>query len=195
MAHIRGEKVGALRHDVTQTVQQRDDYLNLILLCPTHHTMVDRPENLAKYSAEYLHEIKAAHEACIHAKLEGGHKVGSKAAVAALIVPLLAENHVIWQQYGPTSELARKNPHSDAASAVWVEERLSTIVPNNRRISDLIGKGKAQFEAGEQEPIAAFLIHARSYEQWVQDEIPYHAVLRFPQAFEELMKGSAVAGA
>ena len=52
MAHIRGEKAGALRHDETQTVQQRDDYLNLILLCPTHHTMVDRPENLAKYSVE-----------------------------------------------------------------------------------------------------------------------------------------------
>jgi hypothetical protein len=33
MAHIRGEKKGANRHDVSQTAKERDSYANLILLC------------------------------------------------------------------------------------------------------------------------------------------------------------------
>src|SRR3546814_14625787 len=44
---------------------ERDDYRNLILLCPTHHTLIDRKENEAAYPVELLLEMKAAHEARI----------------------------------------------------------------------------------------------------------------------------------
>ncbi|ESZ12407.1 hypothetical protein X735_22560 [Mesorhizobium sp. L2C085B000] len=65
---------------------------------------------------------------------------------------------------------------------------MSVIVPNNRKIASLLDEHKAQFDAGEQEAVAAFLIHARSYEQWVEDAIPYAAVKRFPMKFDELVR-------
>ena len=55
MAHIRGEKPGANRHDPDQTALQRNDYQNLILLCPTHHTRIDRKENEAIFPVSYTH--------------------------------------------------------------------------------------------------------------------------------------------
>jgi hypothetical protein len=43
-AHIKGEKLGAARYDPAQCDEERDGYDNRILLCPTHHTMVDSNE-------------------------------------------------------------------------------------------------------------------------------------------------------
>ena len=40
MAHVCGEKPGASRYNADQAAAERDDYQNLILLCPTHHTLI-----------------------------------------------------------------------------------------------------------------------------------------------------------
>lgn len=194
MAHICGDQPGSNRHDPAQTPQQRDDYQNLILLCPTHHTLIDRRENEERFSMGLLLQMKADHEACIHSRLEST-PARDGPGLAREIVPLLAENHQVWLTYGPRSEFARKNPHSDAAFALWLSERLTTIVPNNRRISEILKAGRGAFAPEEQEVVALFMIHARSYERWVQDEISYEGVARFPEKFEALIKETALAGA
>jgi hypothetical protein len=193
MAHICGDQPGSNRHYAAQTPQQRDDYQNLILLCPTHHTLIDRPENVKRFPADLLLRMKADHEAFIHSRIEIAPP-RDKSELAREIAPLLTENHQVWLNYGPRSEIARKNPHSDAAYAVWLSERLTTIVPYNRRISEMLKAGNQAFAPDEQEAIALFLIHARSYEMWVQDEISYDGVTRFPQEFEALIKETAIAG-
>ncbi|MBU0538393.1 MAG: HNH endonuclease, partial [Gammaproteobacteria bacterium] len=45
MAHIKGNKPGSNRYDQSQSNTERDSYENLILLCPTHHTLIDKEEN------------------------------------------------------------------------------------------------------------------------------------------------------
>lgn len=192
MAHICGDRPGANRHDANQTPQQRDDYQNLILLCPTHHALIDRPEIEKRFSMDVLFQMKIAHEERIRSSIEILPAAG-KPEVARQILPLLAENHQVWLNYGPRSEIARKNPHSEAA-AMWLSERLTTIVPNNRRISEMLKVSKLAFAPHEQEVIATFMIHARSYEQWVQDDISYEGVIRFPDKFEIMIKESAFAG-
>ncbi|HAD87362.1 MAG TPA: hypothetical protein DCG48_08375 [Rhodospirillaceae bacterium] len=52
MAHIRGEKPGANRHDPKQSTDERNGYENLILLCPSHHALIDKPENVGEYPVE-----------------------------------------------------------------------------------------------------------------------------------------------
>jgi HNH endonuclease len=187
MAHIRGEKPGANRHDPGQTDAERDDYQNLILLCPTHHTLIDRPENESVHTVATLHKVKAAHEAQVLQRLDD-HEFKTSVELVRAILPLLEENRQSWTQYGPISELARDQPHNESVHAVWVSERLSVIVPNNRKIANLLNKNNSLFNAGEQEAVVAFLIHARSYEQWVEDAIPYAAVKRFPMQFDELVR-------
>ena len=194
MAHICGDKPGANRHDASQTDSQRDDYQNLILLCPTHHTLIDRKENETVYTVEILHAMKAEHEARVLERLDQD-PMPTKQDIALAILPLLEENRQSWAQYGPISELARTQPHNESAYAVWMSERLSVIVPNNRKIAVQIEEHRSLFDAGEQGVVTAFLLHVRSYEQWVEDAIPYAAVKRFPVEFDDLIRGLADGGA
>jgi len=194
MAHVCGDKPGANRHDPNQTDAERDDYQNLILLCPTHHRIIDRKENEAVYTVAALHAMKAEHEARVLERLDEG-RMPTKEEIARSILPFLEENRQSWAQYGPLSELAQTQPHNEAAHAVWVSERLSVIVPNNRKITGLLEPHKLAFNAQEQVAIAAFLIHARSYERWVEDTIPYAGVKRFPLEFDDLIRGIADASA
>lgn len=61
-AHIKGDKPGSPRYDIRQTPEERDSYANRILLCPNHHTEIDRV-NAEKYSVEDLLKMKSDHEA------------------------------------------------------------------------------------------------------------------------------------
>jgi hypothetical protein len=187
MAHIRGDKLGSNRHDPDQTDTERDDYQNLFLLCPTHHRRIDRKENETVYSVEILSKMKARHEERVLERLDNVNQP-TKTELARLILQPLEENRQSWLQYGPMSDLARSEPHNYAARAVWLSERLSIVIPNNRKIAKLLNEHKAQFDAGEQGVIAAFLLHVRSYEKWVDDSIPYTAVKRFPAEFDELIR-------
>ena len=185
MAHIRGEKRGANRHDPSQSTEQRDGYANLILLCPTHHTLIDKPENAAAYSVNLLLNMKLQHNRDVEDRLKKtAYK--NKREVAKTVYSLLAQNHAVFNNYGPRSEIARKNPESDA-HAVWLSMRLSTIVPNNRRISEITAANANLFSAKEQPVLAAFEVHSKGYERWVQDETSYEGVVRFPAEFDKLM--------
>lgn len=194
MAHICGDKPGANRYDASQTDAERDDYQNLILLCPTHHTLIDRKENEAVYTVDTLHKMKTEHEARVLERLDQD-PMATKTDIARAMLPILEENRQSWEQYGPQSDLARTQPHNEEAHAVWMSERLSVIVPNNRKMAAEFDDHMGLFNAGEQATISAFLLHVRSYEQWVQDTIPYAAVKRFPIEFDNLMRRLADGGA
>ncbi len=188
MAHIKGKGKGSNRYDKNQTVKQRDSYENLILLCPNHHTLIDKPENENIYSVSVLTRMKIAHENSILKHLEV-LKSSSIEKIKDKIAIYLAENRQAWLQYGPLSDIAQKNPHSKELYAVWVSERLSTIVPNNRIIASLLKDNRNLFDKEYQAIISQFLAHVKSYEQWVKDEIPYQAVKQFPVDFEQLILG------
>lgn len=186
MAHIKGKKKGSNRYDETQTDSKRDSYENLILLCPNHHTLIDKSENEETFSVDVLLNMKRNHETTISRRLDSA-QISDAKELKDQIAIFLAENHQAWLQYGPLSENARKNPQSDEIYAIWLSERLSTIVPNNRMIVDLLDDHRKLLGRPDQGVVSQFLSHAKSYEKWVNDEIPYQAVLRFPVEFEKLI--------
>ena len=59
-AHIAGEQKTAARYDPLMSNDARNHYNNLIFLCPTHHTQIDKQP--AHFSVEWLHQRKALHE-------------------------------------------------------------------------------------------------------------------------------------
>ncbi|EGQ7914877.1 TPA: HNH endonuclease [Vibrio parahaemolyticus] len=188
MAHIKGNKPGSNRYDVGQSAVDRDAYENLILLCPTHHTLIDKAENETTYPVELLHEMKREHETFISTRLQGSI-IENIDQLKDKIAPYMAENYQAWEQYGPMSENAKKNPNSDQVYALWTSERLSTIVPNNREIAALVHENRELFSRRDQRVVSKFIQHVESYEQWVHDKIPYNAVQRFPSEFEDLILG------
>jgi hypothetical protein len=60
ICHIEGEKPGSPRYNSNMTDHQRNNFENLILLCPTHHAQIDKNQEL--YSVSYLKEMKSRHE-------------------------------------------------------------------------------------------------------------------------------------
>ncbi len=66
-AHIIGEKEDAARGISPLSLAERNSYANLILLCPTHHTEIDKlPED---YPVERLHKIKIDHQLWVEQSL------------------------------------------------------------------------------------------------------------------------------
>jgi hypothetical protein len=61
VCHIKGARPSSARYDPQQTDVERHAYNNLILMCPTHHTVIDDDEEA--YTVERLHKMKAEHEA------------------------------------------------------------------------------------------------------------------------------------
>lgn len=60
IAHIRARSEDGPRHDPDMTDDERDEFSNLMVLCPTHHTRIDK--NPEKYPPEKLEEWKEQHE-------------------------------------------------------------------------------------------------------------------------------------
>lgn len=60
-AHIRSPKTGGPRHDPDYDSSKLNSYENLILLCPTHHTIIDA-NNGAGYTVDQLVAIRKKHE-------------------------------------------------------------------------------------------------------------------------------------
>jgi len=71
MAHILARSTDGPRGDSTLTSDERNKYKNLILLCPTHHTEIDK--NFKDWPAEKLRIIKEKHEAWVSEQLNTGN--------------------------------------------------------------------------------------------------------------------------
>jgi hypothetical protein len=190
MAHICGEQSGSNRHNPLQTPTERDAYDNLILLCPNHHSLIDKPENEKEFTVELLQSMKKQHE-CFVSGLLDKPLFRNKHDVACYLYPLMKENHEVFINFGPHSEIARRNPESDA-HAVWLLERLTTIIPNNRRMLGIADTFCNLFGPSEQQTLVKFSLHVRSYERWVRDEISYEGVRRFPVEFDALVSELAL---
>jgi len=68
-AHIIAKEAEGPRGGSILTPEERDSYPNLILLCPTHHRLIDKSEG--DFPVEKLHIIKSSHELWIQSNLTG----------------------------------------------------------------------------------------------------------------------------
>jgi hypothetical protein len=73
IAHIVAESSDGPRGEDVLPLDKRDEYQNLILLCPTHHTIIDN--NPTEWTVERLKQIKQEHEKWVSIQLEQGNIV------------------------------------------------------------------------------------------------------------------------
>lgn len=178
MAHVIARSVDGPRG---RSSDSDDGYPNLILLCPTHHRLVDKaPEG--KFAVATLLQWKAEHEGRI-AKVLEAPVFHERALLDQFVRPLLAENHVCWSIYGPESDAAKRNPNS-TAGLFWPFRKLSLIVPNNRRLILAIQSNRTLFNNHEYRIAREFVEHAEGFERNCMT--PTEDVPRFPQAFGRL---------
>jgi hypothetical protein len=84
-AHIVAKEEDGPRGESPLTLEERNDYSNLILLCSHDHTRIDKAPQ--EYTVEFLHETKADHEAWVRETL--GSKVDANEVLWAKIVDQL----------------------------------------------------------------------------------------------------------
>ena len=70
IAHIVAMSPSGPRGDSALSPTDRDDYSNLLLLCPTHHALVD--SNPEEWTVEKLKLMKLEHERWVSSQLELG---------------------------------------------------------------------------------------------------------------------------
>jgi hypothetical protein len=90
-AHIRSSSKGGPRYDGGYSMDKVDTYENLILLCPTHHTLIDK-NNGSGFSVLCLEEMKRAHEGWVTERL--GVDGESERELSERMLALL----LIWEQ-------------------------------------------------------------------------------------------------
>lgn len=159
-----------------------DTYENMILLCPTHHRLVDKaPEN--EYPAEKLLEWKEEQERLVRESLKS-KEYSNPRDMAIAIKKLLIENHRIWKGFGPESQKAKENPLSNLYQ-IWNLKKLTTIVPNNKEIVNIIKTHKEMFEVEDYEVCCEFIEHSYVFEQSCYSRI--EDAKRFPKKFSEVI--------
>lgn len=119
-AHIVGDKEGSPRGQSPLTSDERDSYHNRILLCPNHHTEIDKSE--LDWPVERLHLLKSKHELWVTETLSEtlDHvKLASQTIVSSIIDSAVEncglEYWMAWTSYALSPEQE------------WTRERIQGI--------------------------------------------------------------------
>lgn len=129
MAHVISAGEKGPRTDLSLAISDKGSFENLILLCPTCHTKIDKAEK--EYSENLIKEWKNSH----------GNKINSIFNIRAFkdrdearqsVIPLLNENKTVFNIYGPMTD-ERYNPESEMPQR-WLSKIQQVILPNNRKL-------------------------------------------------------------
>lgn len=182
-----GFHVGEMAHVIAHSEQGprgqagggSDAYANLILLCPTCHRTVDKaPEGT--FPVEMLLRWKSDHEREIRNR-GVALKFGSIGELKAYVSRKLRENKAIYDEFGPHSEVAQRDPLSNLVE-VWALRKLSTMVPNNIAIINAVEGNIELIERPAEQAFLRFKNHATAWEQNQYGRLDSYPL--FPTEFE-----------
>lgn len=107
-----------------------------------------------------------------------------KVKICKEIKRILIENHRIFIDYGPRSEVALKNPLSNAYE-IWKKRKYEKIIPNNEKIVRIIEDNKEIFTIDEYETCYEFIEHANGFKKGC--DLIMEDLKQFPENFNEVI--------
>ncbi|PAQ00787.1 HNH endonuclease [Mesorhizobium mediterraneum] len=181
MAHVipHGE-AGPRRQDRPTGDFDPDTFENLILLCPTCHTKIDKdPESFPRH---ILLEWKQNHVANLAAK-QGIRSYEDRAQARAAVAGIMAENKAIWDKFAPEhGSDFEYDPESESAQS-WTQRMRSVILPNHYRAQAIIKANLGLATDDERRAFAEYQEHVRGLSERHVCGVAGRAI-RFPQAME-----------
>lgn len=139
LVHIVGERESAARGISKMPWADRNKAFNLMLLCPTHHRLVDRDP--ISYPVEVLYGMKAAHEAWVRERV-------SPDTVAEQAEAAVYGNAVDLAEGSLFSRWERITEHLIAAQPFWRNSDIERVRSFRRRIiTSLFPKKHPKLEA------------------------------------------------
>jgi hypothetical protein len=181
MAHVFSASNVGPRANKKLSEAERGAYENLILLCPTCHTIIDKAEE--EYPDSILREWKRSHREKIVERFVVAESP-SRSLARSAILPKLNENRTIFLKYGPETD-EKFNPES-GLPIIWRRKIQSTILPNNRYILHVLDANQKYLKEQEIETLEAFRQHVDDFEAYhlgISDE---HGV-QFPAEMNQIL--------
>lgn len=159
---------------------QLDSPENILLLCPSCHSLIDKiPSN---FPASQLYEWKKRHEGMI-IDLFSQFRVSTKVQLLALIKPILVENKLVFDTYGPSTD--RQGTTISDHKALWDRFSVEVIVPNNRKILQILTINEPLFTTQELQGVYQFKMHKESFEIAKVTNVRNASTTMFPTTFFE----------
>jgi hypothetical protein len=182
IAHIVAASDAGPRADAELSDEERGSFENLILLCPTCHTTIDKASK--DFPDTTVREWKHRHAERIAATFGVVEYPGRRDARRA-IDPALAENEAIFREYGSENEY-RSDPESELAD-VWKRKVLLQILPNNRRILAILDANRGLLRSSELTTLEDFRQHVDDLEARHLGEGRKGVGRRFPVEMETIL--------
>jgi hypothetical protein len=162
-----------------------DDPTNLVLLCPTCHTKVDKDP--AEYPTEMLFGLKTKRAAAV-ARVGGVIIYGTRAEARTAVEEILRQNHETFNQFGPNSDNGSL-PTLEAA-AKWRELVLTEIVPQNELLVSIVQVNKDLASAADRLAAEHLRAHTRDLAAKHHGDPLLAPSQKFPRAAEDIFSGS-----
>lgn len=182
MAHIISASDGGPRTDVLIAKDLKGNFSNLILLCPTCHTKIDKAE--LEFPEETIIKWKESHSEKIKF-IFNIRKFENRSEGRKSIIPFLNENKIIFETYGPLTD-QRFNPESETPK-VWLSKIQTQILPNNRKILSIIDANYDLLNEEEMGTAELFRQHVLDFESKHINNEEINA-LQFPRELQNIFK-------
>lgn len=163
------------------------DPANLVLLCPTCHTKVDKMP--AEYPAQMLLGLKANRAAAV-AKVGGVITYDERAKARTAVEEILRQNRETFNQYGPNRDDGSL-PTPEAASK-WRELVLTEIVPRNELLYSIVQVNEHLASAADRLAAEHLRAHTRDLAAKHQGGPLLAPSQRFPKAAEDIFSEPVV---
>jgi len=159
MAHmISHGKSGPRSEERLDEDEGVNSFENLILLCPTCHTIIDKEPG--GYSRETLMSWKINHLSALTHK-QGIRFYEERGELRNIVIAAFAENKAIWKKYAPSEgEAFDCNPEAEVAK-LWDQRMRSVILPNHFLMQEIIKVNAGHLTETERETFALYQEHIR----------------------------------
>lgn len=159
MAHVIPHGDKGPRHEERPSEEfNTDSFENLILLCPTCHTIIDKgPDG---YSRNTLLQWKQKHLFAL-AQKQGIKTYDSRGQVRAAVVSAMAENKAVWEEYAPVDGSSFEYDPELETAITWEHRMRGVILPNHYRIEAIILLNQCHMVGNERDIFARYQEHVR----------------------------------
>lgn len=137
---------------------EADSFENLILLCPTCHTIIDKDP--AGFSRSTLLDWKSNHLTTL-AHSQGIRLYDERGQVRDAVAAAMAENKAVWKEFAPSDGASFEyDPESETAKT-WAQRMRGVILPNHFRILAIIKANLHHATDAEHQTFARYQEHVR----------------------------------
>lgn len=182
LAHVIGQSEDGPRGTEDLPIEDRDNYENIILLCPICHTKIDKFPLL--YPIETVRNWKRTHEERIVA-LFNISQYDTRELLGKEIAKLQLNNKIVFDTYGPYSRQAELNILE--TEKMWEQKSIGTIIPNNRKINAIIERNYELLTSGEKYLFEEWKQHKESFEFNKLSGDRTSALVIYPIAFNKFL--------